>query len=206
MLSLPTTLFRVPFVGVPFVEVPFVGVPLCTNSLVSSTFRRSIFRVHHLITNISGCYRLKRGGFVAVGGGVSLRRVSGLPDKRESFGVAVSFVSFAEHGLHMAPHELVHGDLQRQHPLLELPCGLLAPCRQTLGGLSAVNVIGTQLRDPINSKLTRSRRYFQHAHFIPIVGVGKRGEYELVHGDLPRKHPFGITLRFTGPVPADSRQ
>ena len=22
-----------------------------------------------------------------------------------------------------------------------------------------------------------SRRYFQHAHFIPIVGVAKRGEY-----------------------------
>ena len=22
-----------------------------------------------------------------------------------------------------------------------------------------------------------ARRYFQHAHFIPIVGVGKRGEY-----------------------------
>ena len=22
-----------------------------------------------------------------------------------------------------------------------------------------------------------NRRYFQHAHFIPIVGVGKRGEY-----------------------------
>ena len=50
------------------------------------------------------------------------------------------------------------------------------------------------------------RRYFQHAHFIPIVGVGKRGEYYLVHGDLPRQHPFGTTLRFTGPVPADSRQ
>ena len=49
--------------------------------------------------------------------------------------------------------------------------------------------------------------YFQHAHFIPIVGVGKRGEYEMVHGDLPtRQHPFGTTLRFTGPVPADSRQ
>ena len=47
------------------------------------------------------------------------------------------------------------------------------------------------------------RRYFQHAHFIPIVGVGKRGEYELVHGDLPRQHPFRTTLRFTGPVPAD---
>ena len=25
-------------------------------------------------------------------------------------------------------------------------------------------------------------------------------------GDLPRQHPFGTTLRFTGPVPADSRQ
>ena len=24
---------------------------------------------------------------------------------------------------------------------------------------------------------TSARRYFQHAHFIPIVGVGKRGEY-----------------------------
>ena len=48
--------------------------------------------------------------------------------------------------------------------------------------------------------------FSQHTHFIPIVGVGKRGEYQLVHGDLPRQHPFGITLRFTGPVPADSRQ
>ena len=29
------------------------------------------------------------------------------------------------------------------------------------------------------SRTTRysRRRYFQHAHFIPIVGVGKRGEY-----------------------------
>ena len=25
--------------------------------------------------------------------------------------------------------------------------------------------------------LLPNRRYFQHAHFIPIVGVGKRGEY-----------------------------
>ena len=32
-----------------------------------------------------------------------------------------------------------------------------------------------------------SRRYFQHAHFIPIVGVGKRGEYKLIHGVLPSK-------------------
>ena len=50
-------------------------------------------------------------------------------------------------------------------------------------------------------------QYFQHAHFIPIiVGVGKRGENLLVHGDLPRQHPFGTTVRFPGPVPADARQ
>ena len=46
-------------------------------------------------------------------------------------------------------------------------------------------------------------RYFQYAYSIPTVGVGKRGEYELVHSDLPRQQSFGITLRFTGPVPAD---
>ena len=50
------------------------------------------------------------------------------------------------------------------------------------------------------------KRYFQHAHFIPIVGVGKRGAYYLVQGDLPRQHSFGTTLRFTGPVPVDSQQ
>ena len=49
-------------------------------------------------------------------------------------------------------------------------------------------------------------RYFQHAHFIPIVGVGKRGAYLTVHGDLLRQHSFGTTLRCTGPVPADSWQ
>ena len=26
------------------------------------------------------------------------------------------------------------------------------------------------------------------------------------HGDLPKQHSFGTTLRFTGPVLADSRQ
>ena len=45
----------------------------------------------------------------------------------------------------------------------------------------------------------------QHAHFIPIVRVGKRGKYQLVHGDLPRQDSFRTILRFTGPVPADSR-
>ena len=46
----------------------------------------------------------------------------------------------------------------------------------------------------------------QHADFMPKVGVGKRGAYQLVHGDLPRQHPFGTTLETTGPMPADSRQ
>ena len=54
--------------------------------------------------------------------------------------------------------------------------------------------------------MIHTRRYFQHAHFIPVVGVGKRGAYSLVHGDLPRQHSFGTTLRFTDPVPADFRQ
>ena len=26
-------------------------------------------------------------------------------------------------------------------------------------------------------RTSRGHRYFQHTHFIPIVGVGKRGEY-----------------------------
>ena len=43
-------------------------------------------------------------------------------------------------------------------------------------------------------------------HILSIVGVGKRGAYYLVYGYLPMQHPLGITLRFTGPVPMDSRQ
>ena len=34
-------------------------------------------------------------------------------------------------------------------------------------------------------------------------GCGKERRILNVHGDLPRQHPFGTTLRFTGPVPAD---
>ena len=49
-------------------------------------------------------------------------------------------------------------------------------------------------------------QYFQHAHFMPIVGVGKRGVNYFVHGDLSWQNSFGTTLRFTSPVPADSRQ
>ena len=50
-------------------------------------------------------------------------------------------------------HKLVHGDLQRQQPVTgTLPFEDYWPCA---GGLSAVNAIGTQLRSPINSGLTR---------------------------------------------------
>ena len=62
---------------------------------------------------------------------------------------------------------------------------------------------------PVCSSLTRTLYddvFFQHAHFIPIVGVRKRGVNWLVHGDLPRQHSFGTTLRTTDPVLADSRQ
>ena len=41
---------------------------------------------------------------------------------------------------------------------------------------------------------------------IPSVGVGKRRACLLVHADLPRQYSFGTTLRFTDPVPAESRQ
>ena len=50
-------------------------------------------------------------------------------------------------------------------------------------------------------------RYFQHAHLIPTVGVGKERRI-LVGPWWPAKAApvTGITLRFTGPVLADSRQ
>ena len=48
-------------------------------------------------------------------------------------------------------------------------------------------------------------RYFQHVHFLPVVGVGKGDEYHLMHDDQPRQPSFRTTLRFTDPVAADSR-
>ena len=49
---------------------------------------------------------------------------------------------------------MVHGDLPRQHSFETNYLEVYWPCA---GGLSAVNAIGTQLRDPINSGLTRWR-------------------------------------------------
>ena len=39
------------------------------------------------------------------------------------------------------------------------------------------------------------KRYFQHAHHRPILGLGKRGAYYLlVHGGLARQHLFGAPV------------
>ena len=47
-----------------------------------------------------------------------------------------------------------------------------------------------------NTSYTYRQRllYFQHTHFILIVGEGKRGAYLLLHGDLPRQHLFGTIM------------
>ena len=52
---------------------------------------------------------------------------------------------------------------------------------------------------PVDVFDVRYRRYFQHANFMPIVGVEKRGVYYLFFGNLPRQHSVGAALRFTGP-------
>ena len=57
--------------------------------------------------------------------------------------------------------------------------GVYWPCA---GGLSAVNVpTPFDWNDTFNMPTS---------YFIPIVGVGKRGAYQLVYGGLPRQHPL----------------
>ena len=48
--------------------------------------------------------------------------------------------------------------------------------RHTPSGQSRVDRV-TQLRTDGVHYVLHCSRYFQHAHFIPIVGVGKRGAY-----------------------------
>ena len=65
--------------------------------------------------------------------------------------------------------------------------GTADPSRETkLSGANAdreILIFPVQLTTCRIGNLTRlihtlaRRRYFQHAHFIPTVGVGKRGEY-----------------------------
>ena len=57
-------------------------------------------------------------------------------------------------GVGKGAHQLVHGDLQNGCTHYWNYLEGHWPCA---GGLSAVNAIGTQLRDPINSGLTRWR-------------------------------------------------
>ena len=64
---------------------------------------------------------------------------------------------------------------------------------------------------PIHCGIAASSSNFQHTHFIPIiVGVGKEGrKLSGPHGETCKEKAApitGTTLRFTGPVPADSRQ
>ena len=65
---------------------------------------------------------------------------------------------------------------------------------------------GTHIKHVCKHMETAVNTYFQHTHFIPIVGVGKRDASSLVHGDAKAAPVTGTTLRFTDPVPADSRQ
>ena len=51
-----------------------------------------------------------------------------------------------------------------------------------------------RIASPTKEIMTGVSRYFQHAHFILIMSVEKRGAYSLVHSDLPRQHLFGTTL------------
>ena len=48
--------------------------------------------------------------------------------------------------------------------------------------------------------------HFQQTLFVPIVNVGRRGAYQLVHGDAKAALVTVIILRFIGPLPADSRR
>ena len=65
---------------------------------------------------------------------------------------------------------------------------------------------GREIKPSYITEIRESIRYFQHTHSIPIMGVEKGGADQMVHGDLPRQHSFGTTLRFTAPVPGDCRQ
>ena len=46
----------------------------------------------------------------------------------------------------------------------------------TIITLAQLGAAGLLFSEAFPSKITICR-YFQHSHFIPIVGVGKRGEY-----------------------------
>ena len=69
---------------------------------------------------------------------------------------------------------------------------------------------------PGSSLLLGWDHQFSRPHYSPVLsicplhtnsGCGKERRILIgFHGDLPRQHTFGTTLKFTSPVPADSRQ
>ena len=86
-----------------------------------------------------------------------------------------------------------------------LPHGIFQPCDYGLDFFTS-SYVRIQSINQSHADLEGGIASTFNAHFMPLVGVGKRGAYLLVYGDLSRQHSFGTTLRFTGPVPADSRQ
>ena len=66
------------------------------------------------------------------------------------------------------------------------PC-VISIIFQAQGFYEIIKFVWADKQLAFTSTLTyRTYSRLQQAHFIPIVGVGKRGEYPLVHGDLPR--------------------
>ena len=65
---------------------------------------------------------------------------------------------------------MVHGDLQNGSTRYWNYLEDYWPCA---GGLSAVNVIGTQLRDPINSGLTRWRMAVLNKYMDAAAELGR---------------------------------
>ena len=54
--------------------------------------------------------------------------------------------------------------------------GILGSCQSDIIISIEKHVVTTRCED---ERVTSFRRYFQHAHFIPIVGVGKRGRISI---------------------------
>ena len=67
-----------------------------------------------------------------------------------------------------------------------VPCTSVASSNFVSAAVLDISRKAMAVKETVNCINRGYRRNFQHTHFIPIVGVGKRGAYKLVHGDLPR--------------------
>ena len=85
--------------------------------------------------------------------------------------------------------------------------GLVFQCYLPLVREYSVNIIIISGRNPPSYRTFSSIALCRYYNTVYIVYTRKERRILIaVHGDLPRQHPFGTTLRFTGPVSADSRQ